>query len=70
MKDQGYKAIAKDAGVKTDTFTFYEAQEMQRIVWESAGSTKAFDAPNGNMIHVLVNLAAQSAIAADRSKNK
>lgn len=70
MKDQGYKSIAKDAGVKTDTFTFYEAQEMQRIVWEAAGSTKPFDAPNGNMIHVLVNLAAQSAIFADKGLNK
>lgn len=70
MKDQGYTSIAKDAGVKTDTFTFSEAQQMQRVVWDAAGSTKGFEAPSGNMIHVLVNLAAQSAIAEHKDKSK
>ncbi len=59
--DQGYEANAKAVGVVSETFTFEETQSMQRVVWDQFGCV-AFSAPNGNMVAVLCNLAAQKAL--------
>lgn len=61
-KDQGYESHAKAIGVAVDTFTFEETQAMQRAVWEQFGCS-AFNAPSGNMVALLCNLAAQRAIS-------
>ena len=54
--DMGYKNLSPM------TFSFDEAQEIAREVWDAYGAT-AFSAPNGNMILELVNLAEHKAIA-------
>lgn len=59
--DQDYEANAKAVGVVSETFTFEETQSMQRAVWDQFGCV-AFSTPNGNMIAVLCNLAAQKAL--------
>ena len=67
--DQDYEANAKAVGVVSETFTFEETQSMQRAVWDQFGCV-AFSAPNGNMIAVLCNLAAQTALEKERRENE
>lgn len=61
--DMGYKNLAPM------TFSFEEAQEIAREVWDAYGAT-AFSAPGGNMILELVNLAAAKQLAAAQGENE
>lgn len=57
--DMGYKNMSPM------TFSFDDAQEIAREVWDAYGAT-AFSAPSGNMILELVNLAAHKVIASGK----